>query len=219
MAPKLHLYGLQGACSMAPHILLQEANLEHDKTIWKKEELLKDGGFSYPEDFKALNPKAKVPVLAADNEVITENPAIFTLISQLAPEKNFLGKTPLETVRVYEWLNYLSGTLHGHAFGMFFAPQRFVDVEDESLVKHVAAKAKTTIDACYKYVDGKLEGKTFAVGDDFTAVDAYLFVFYQWGAVAAQLPMEKDYPNYAKLVAEIGKRPSVLATLKAEGLA
>ncbi|KAK3202964.1 hypothetical protein GRF29_154g1332693 [Pseudopithomyces chartarum] len=202
-----------------PHILLQEASLPHEKTIWKKEDLITPAGFGYPDSFKALNPKAKVPVLTADNEVITENPAIFTLISQLAPEKHLLGKTPLETVRVYEWLNYLSGTLHGQAYGMFFRPGRWTDAEDGSLDQRVLAKAVSTIKDSYKYVEEKLEGKKWAVGDDFTAVDAYLFVFYQWGVKAAQLPMEKDYPNYARLVGEVAKRPAVQEALKAEGLA
>ena len=213
MAPKLHLYGLAGSCSLAPHIVINEAGLDHDKSIWTLEEFLKNG---LPEDVKALNPKGKVPVLKVDNEAITENIAIFTQLSQLAPEKNLLGKTPLETCRVYEWLSYLSGTLHGRAYGMLLRPERFVD--DANLKTHVMPVAKQAVEESYKYVDENLEGKKWAVGDDFTVVDAYLFVFYQWGIKMAQLPMEKDYPNYARLVAEVGKRPAVQASLKAEGL-
>lgn len=217
MAPKLHLYGLSGACSMAPHILLLEAGLDHDKTLYKKEDLIKQGG--YPSDFVALNPKAKVPVLTTDSEVITENIAIFTYIAQLAPGKNLLGKTPLDTVRAYEWLSYLSSAVHTHAFGMLFRPGRFTDAADGSLDKHVLAKGKSTLVESLKYVEEKLSGKTWAVGDDFTAVDAYLFVFYQWSVKVAQLPMEKDYPNYARIVGQVAQRPAVQQMLKAEGLA
>lgn len=214
MAPKLHLYGIAGSCSMAPHILLNEAGLDHDKTIWQLSEFLANGGFS--DELKALNPKAKVPVIQVDDQVVTENIAIFTLISQLAPEKHFLGKAPLDTVRVYEWLSYLSGTLHGRAYGMLLRPERYVD--DAELKSHVLGPAKQAVEESYKYVEERLEGKKWAVGDDFTVVDAYLFVFYQWGGKMAQLNMEKDYPNYARLVAEVGKRPAVQAMLKAEGL-
>ncbi|KAF2451273.1 glutathione S-transferase [Karstenula rhodostoma CBS 690.94] len=213
--PKIHFYGLVGACSVAPHILLHESGLDFTKTIYKKEDLAKIGG--YPEELKKLNPKAKVPVATFDNEVVTENPAIFTYISLLAPSKHLFGKTPLETVRVYEWLNYLSGTLHTQAYGMFYAPQRFVDVEDGSLNEHVLARAKTLIQGIYKYIDGKLEGKKWAVGDDFTAADAYLYIFYRWGVAPAQFDME-EYPNYTRLAKAVAARPSTLAVLKAEGL-
>ncbi|KAK7179861.1 glutathione s-transferase [Paraphaeosphaeria sporulosa] len=214
--PKIHLYALTGACSVAPHILLHESGLDFTTTIYKKEELIKNGG--YPDELKKLNPKAKVPVATFDNEVVTENPAIFTYISQLAPSKKFFGNTPLETVRVYEWLNYLSGTLHSAAYGMFYRPQRFVDVEDGSLDKHVLAKAKMTIQDIYKFIDQKLEGKEWAVGQNFTAVDAYLYVFYRWGAGPVQLDMENEYPNYARIAKAVEERPSAQAVLKAEGL-
>ncbi|KAL1598004.1 hypothetical protein SLS60_008492 [Paraconiothyrium brasiliense] len=215
-APKIHLYALAGACSVAPHILLHEAGLDFTKTIYKKDDLIKNGG--YPEELKTLNPKAKVPVLRVDDDVITENPAIFTYISQQAPEKHLLGKTPFETVRVYEWLNYLSGTLHGQAYGMFYRPGRWVDVQDGSLDKHVLARAKQAIQESYKYIDEKLEGKEWAVGDDFTAVDAYLYVFYRWGVAPAGLDMEKEYPNYTRIAKAVAERASVKAVLKAEGI-
>jgi glutathione S-transferase len=214
-APKIHLYALAGACSLAPHILLRESGLDFSKTIYVKDEVIKNGG--YPEELKKLNPKAKVPVVVIDNEVITENPAIFTYISQLAPSKNFLGKTPLETVRVYEWFNFLSGTLHSQAYGMFFRPGAFVDVEDGSLDKHVLAQAKTMIQKHNKYIDEKLDGKKWAVGDDFTAVDAYLYIFYRWGAGVVLLDMEKEYPNYARIAKAVAERPSTQEALKAEG--
>jgi glutathione S-transferase len=62
----------------------------------------------------ALNPKREFSVLVLDkNTIITENPAIMNAISNLVPEKNVFREMPFETVRVYEWLTWLSGTLHG----------------------------------------------------------------------------------------------------------
>jgi glutathione S-transferase len=113
--PKLHLYLLKTACSMAPHILLQESGVEFDKTMYDKDALLKIGG--YPAEYLEINPKGKVPALKVDDEVITENLAIFTVISQLFPEKNFLGKTPMQTVRAYEWLSYLGSQVHAQGYG------------------------------------------------------------------------------------------------------
>lgn len=47
------------------------------------------------------------------DEIITEVPAIVTVISHLAPKRGFLGQTTMDMVRVYEWLNYVGGVVHG----------------------------------------------------------------------------------------------------------
>ena len=216
MAPTLHLYGVTGSCSLAPHILLRESGLPFTSTLYTRAEIIAAGG--YPASLLALNPKAKVPVVKFNDEVITENPAIFTLIAQLAPSSNLLGKGGVETVRVYEWLNYLSGTVHGQAYGMFFRPWRFTDAEDGSLNARVQARAKVMLQECYKYIDEKLEGRTWAVGDAFTAVDVYLFVFYRWGTVDMGFDMKGEYPNYAKVMGEVVKRETVKEALRVEGL-
>jgi len=101
---------------------------------------------------------------------------------------------------------------------MFFRPSRFLDVKDGSLDNHVLAAGKQVIQDAFKYIDTQLEGKKWAVGDDFTAVDAYLFVFYRWGIRPTGLSMEQDYPNYARVMAALSERESVQEVLKIEGL-
>jgi glutathione S-transferase len=43
--------------------------------------------------------------------------AIATAIANLAPGRHLMGRTALDRVRVYEWMTWLSGTLHGQGFG------------------------------------------------------------------------------------------------------
>ena len=100
-----------GACSLAPHILLHEIGATFNMVV-----AATSGGGTSTDAFTRLNPKQRVPVLALGNEVITELPAIVTAISNLAPERHLMGDTPLDTARVYEWMNWLSGTLHGQGF-------------------------------------------------------------------------------------------------------
>jgi glutathione S-transferase len=101
---------------------------------------------------------------------------------------------------------------------MIFRPGRFSDATDGSLDPHIRAAGIKYAKDCFKYIDGKLEGKKWAVGDDFTAVDAYLLVFYRWGVAPAGLAMEQDYPNYARLVAGVKERGSVKEAFKAENI-
>ncbi|PSN72611.1 putative glutathione S-transferase GST-6.0 [Corynespora cassiicola Philippines] len=208
MAPKLNLYYLTSSCSLVPHILLHETALPHTATKV-------DWSAGFPPSLLHLNPKARVPfVVLDDSTVITENPAIQTLIAQLAPEKQLLGTNPLDVVRTYEWLNWLSGTLHGEAYGAWFRPSRYV--KEEALYGKVKEKASESVVACYEAVEEKLDGREWAVGDGFTAVDAYLYVFFRWG-VSGGFSMDK-YPRYAALAKKVEGRGAVLKALEVEGI-
>ncbi|KAJ5770678.1 glutathione S-transferase GST-6.0 [Penicillium nucicola] len=203
----IKLFYHPGACSLAPHILLQESGVQFHT---QKETI---GQFS-PE-LLALNPKARVPVLKIDNATITENLAIMTAISNLVPEKQFLGAPDtLETVRVAEWIAWLSGTLHGNAFGLLFRPARFTD--DESCFDSLKQKGRELVRECFESIEKKLVG-VHAVGERFTAVDAYLLVFYRWGGEVG-FDMKMLYPKYAALATEVLARPSAVSALAAEGL-
>ncbi|KAH7113224.1 glutathione S-transferase [Dendryphion nanum] len=209
MASSLQLFISPGACSLAPHILLREAGLTF--TLVKLD--VKQNGF--PEEYKHINSKGKVPILLIDpSTILTEGVAIMTYISSLAPEKNLFGKTPLEIARAYEWLNYISGTLHGQAFGGLFRPGRFSD--DESVHGGIRDKARKNVQDGFELIESKLESG-FAVGDGFTAVDAYLLVFYRWGN-SVGFNMEKNYPKYTSLVEGVVKREKVVETLAEEGI-
>ncbi|OAL51731.1 glutathione S-transferase [Pyrenochaeta sp. DS3sAY3a] len=206
MSPKLHLYMTPGSCSLASHIALNESGLDFTITDLKAK-----AGF--PAEKLYLNPKGRVPILDFDGEMITESPAILSIISALAPSKNLLGRSDLEHARAQEWLAWLCGTLHGQAFGCLFRPNRFVG--DEKLVDAVRARGRAWVKESFQYVEGKLEGRTHAVGEAFTVVDAYLLVFYRWGNLS-KFEMRTNFPNYSKLVDEVIKRESVKKTLEVE---
>lgn len=208
MPPKLQLYLSPGACSLASHIALQESRLPFTTT-----NLSVKAGF--PQSHLHLNAKGRVPILDLDGELITENVAIINTISTLAPEKQLLGTTPLEVTRAQEWMAYLSGTLHGIGFGMLFRPKRFVD--DEGLYDVIKGKGRETITGCFEYMEKRLEGRKWAVGEQFTVVDGYLLVFYRWGS-ASGFEVQEKYPNYSRIVGEVAKREGVRRALEAEGI-
>lgn len=206
MAPIKFWYS-SGACSLAPHIVLHEAGVEFESV-----KLNVHAG--YPEEFRQINPKMRVPVLSIDGQIITEIPAIMTAISQLVPEKHFLGKTNLEVVRTYEWMNWLSGVLHGQAFGGLIRYYRYSD--DTTTYPSIKAKALLTVKECFATINQDLSSE-YAVGSSFTVVDAYLYVFYRWGA-SLEIDMKEEYPKYTSLVVNLVKRQSAQAALKAEGI-
>ncbi|EGE82107.1 hypothetical protein RJZ56_000610 [Blastomyces dermatitidis] len=203
---KLKFWYWAGSCSLAPHILLRELDLDV--------ETIRVTDFS-ANGLGVINPKRRVPVLSIDDEIITEAPAILTALAQLGPpDRKLLGKTLIETARVYEWMNWLSGHLHGSGYGGLWRPERCSD--DASALDGIKARGKSTIITAYELIENSLGG-LYAVGDAFTVVDLYLLVFYRWGKEIG-LEMEEEYPKYTALIANLVKRDAVIKTLEEVGL-
>lgn len=207
--PAIRLWYSPGACSFAPHVLLHELGLPFEAVRMPIRE-----GALQTEEFGRLNPKRRVPVLALDEEVITELPAIATAISLIKPERQLMGKGLIDQVRVYEWMNWLSGTVHAQGFGCFWRPHRFSD--DASVHESIIARGRKTIAEYLAAIDAKLS-RVHAVGSGFTAADAFLLVIYRWGNVIG-LDMAKDYPNYHRFALRHAGRASVVKALQAEGI-
>jgi glutathione S-transferase len=207
---QLTLHYSPGACSLAPHILLNETGVAYDLVLTSTSD-----GTTKSAAFKAINPKGRVPVLVVDGEVLTEVPAICALISAQRPDLALMGRTPMEQARVLEWFNWLSGTLHGQAIAGMFRPYRFSD--DDSVWPAISAKARETLADGHAQIEARLSGRDFACGDHFTAADAMLlFVFrmsnrlgFDTGATA---------PHFTAWARRLETRPSVSAMLAAEGI-
>lgn len=95
-----------------------------------------------------------------------------------------------------------------------FRPERLTD--DASAFDGIKEKALVNIKNHFETIEGKLNGG-YAVGDRFTAVDAYLFVFYRW-ANGMGIEMKKLYPKYTALATLLAARPSVIAAMEVEGI-
>ena len=214
----LQLFISPATCSLLPHILLREINADFELVVV---DIISEGGF--PEKYKKINPKQRVPILISSDDgttaattttIITETVAIATRISQMAPEHHLFGASDLDAVRCYEWLNWLSGTVHERGFGGYFSPNRIAD--DEVAYTSVRRQSRAWIEKCYADIEERLS-RTHAVGDAFTAVDAFLYVIYRWGHLL-KLDMKTRYPKYTALVLEVTKRPSVLKAVEKEGI-
>lgn len=207
--PEMTLWYSPGACSLAAHVLLHEVGVPFDAIATSVAD-----GATLTEEFGRINPKRRVPVLAVDGAVITEVPAIATAIADLAPERCLMGRTALDRVRAYEWMNWLSGTLHAQGFGGLWRPQRFSD--DPAVFESIRTRARKTIFACFEVIEGRLSGP-FSTGEGFTAVDPLLLVFYRWGN-GLGLDMPNAYPRYATFAQTLVRRDAVAAALAAEGI-
>lgn len=214
--PRLRLWYSPNACSLAVHIVLYETKLPFESIRTNIEKQPGDPGvIRLPDHFRDINPKMRVPVLAIDDDIITELPAIMLAISTLAPELCLTGPNMISNVRTYEWLSYLSGTLHSVGFGALWRPQRFV--EEPELFPNVSKRGFKTITECYETIEGKLVA-IYSVGGSFTVTDAFLCVFWRWGNQRLEIDMGGLYPKFTALAQSVMERESARAAMKDEAL-
>ncbi len=200
----MKLYYSNGACSMAPHIVLRESGLPFDLVrASTKTHQLDDG-----TDFYTINDKGSVPVLELDNgERLTEGPAIVQYVADQVPAMNLApANGTMARYRLQEWLNFITSELH-KTYGPLFrptTPDEYKVISKESLAKK------------YALVDKWLTGKNYTMGDAFSVADAYLFTVTSWAAhVGLDL---SSFKNVGAFMARMGARPKVRETLVAEGL-
>ena len=104
----LKLFYSPGACSIVPHIALEEAGADFEPV----RVMLAEGEHLKPE-FLAINPHARVPALGTDRGVVTENIAILNLIADLYGAAGAVPRgDPLETARCNELLGWFSSSVH-----------------------------------------------------------------------------------------------------------
>jgi len=200
----MKLYYSPGACSLAPHIVLNESGLPF--TLVKanlKAHQLEDGS-----DYYQTTSKGQVPLLELDNGArLSEGPAITQYIADQVPAKKLApANGTMERYRVQEWLNFVTSELHKGIGGLFNPAMP----DDGKAV--IRAKAADKL----KWVDQQLEGKQYLMGDAFTIADAYLFTITNWtGNTGIDISGMK---NLSAFQARMAGRPAVQAALKAEGL-
>jgi len=198
----MKLYYSPGACSLAPHILLQESKAKYTlEKVDLKTKITEKG-----EDFKKINPKGYVPTLQLDNgEVLTEGPAIMQYIADQAPNSKLAPAAgTMARYRLQEWLNFITSEIH-KGFSPLFNPA--VPDAYKTMVKENLGKR-------FDYLSEKLTKNNFLMGNDFTAPDAYLYTTLTWsGYVGIDL---SRWPSLQAFVKRVGDRPAVKAAHAAE---
>lgn len=201
----MKLYYAPGACSLSPHIVLNEGGF----TFEKEKVDLATKQTDAAQDYNSVNPNGYVPLLVLDDgQMLTEGPAIVQYLADMAPAKKLAPPAgTLERTRLQQWLNFISTELH-KSFSPLFKP---------NAPEEWKAGMRELIGRRFDHVAKHLDGKKYLMGDGFSVADAYLFTILGWGAWVkvdiAKWPVLKEYH------ARVAARPAVQAALKAEGLA
>ncbi|WP_298612928.1 glutathione transferase GstA [uncultured Thiothrix sp.] len=200
----MKLFISPGACSLSPHIALQESGLAFEVEKVNLKTKLTEAGVNFPE----INPKGYVPALLLDSgELLTEGPAIVQYIADQVPEKNLApANGTMARYELQAWLTYIGTELHKS-----FVPFFHHGSDDWQAV------AKANLEARYAYVNQHLADKNYLLGENFSVADGYLFTVTRWLRVS-KLDLAA-WPHLTAFQQRMAERPGVHAALKAEGLA
>ena len=200
----MKLYYSPGACSLSPHIVLNEAGLPFEKVKVDTKTKSMDGG----GDFKTINPLGYVPALQIDDgTIITEGPAIVQYIADKVPDKKLAPPNgTMERTKLQIWLNFVTSEVH-KSFSPLFNP---------AMPEEAKKIFRERLAARFAHLDKHLASNEYLMGKAFSVADAYLFVVSNWASrVDVDLSPCANVLAYRK---RIGARPAVQAALKAEGL-
>jgi glutathione S-transferase len=203
----LALYYSPGACSMAPHIALEETGAPYTTHLVS----IPKGEHRAPEYVNNVNPRGKVPALRTGEGVLTENVAILTYIARSFPHTKLLPEEPIGMARCLSHMAYLSNTVHP-AFTHIVRPGRFA--ADESAHENLKATGRENAWKLLQELDGLLAGKEWVLGSQYSVADPYTLVIYGWGKLHG-LPLEQ-LKNYTAFKDRMLQRPAVRKVLERE---
>jgi glutathione S-transferase len=201
------LYYSPGACSLAPHIVLEEIGLPFSLSLVSTA----DGGTRAPAHLR-LNPKGRVPVLVSGDSVLTEAPAILVHLALSHPGAALLADSQEGLVRSLEWFNWLSGSVHAVAVRQVWRPETFTR---DAAYDSVIAKGKDNLTSAFGLIEERMKKSAWAVGDCYSIVDPYLLVFYRWGNRIG-FDMRSLNETWTEHTLRVLERPAVARALSRE---
>lgn len=201
----LTLYISPGACAMASHTALEEA--EADFAVVPIN--LRKGEQRTPE-YLAVNPAGVTPALKTERGVITQNAAILAFVADTFPGRGLAPEgDPFAVAQFHAFNGFLASSLHPALGKLLFSHPA---LEGE-------AKAQATDAALAKLAlveDHYLEGP-WVFGETWSLSDGYLMVFERWARQAGLLDKGR-FPKMNAHLDIVQEREAVRRMLKAEGL-
>src|SRR5690348_13075538 len=205
----LKLFYAPNACSLAPHIALNETGADYEAI---RVDTMK--GEQRSAAYLALNPKARVPTLIADEGSLTEVPVLLGYIARAFPKAELAPAAGFKFFEMQSFNSYLSSTIH-ITYAHIFRPERYGD--SDATKADMRAKAPKVLREQLQLIEDRFADGREWVHGKYTVSDPYLYVFSRW--------LERDgvggsdgLPHLVAHRARVQAREAVKKTLEQEGL-
>lgn len=162
----LTLYFFPGACSRVTMTALEAAGVTYrDHLVNIRTDEQKS------PVYRRINPKRKVPALAIDGRIITENAAIIVFLDRQFPLAGLLPHSadPVRDITALSDLLWCSSTLHP-AMRQIRAPDKYSVGDPADIIADGMRKFAAECERIAEGVDGR-----WWYGDHWSIIDVYLF--------------------------------------------
>ncbi|NPD13906.1 glutathione S-transferase [Xinfangfangia sp. D13-10-4-6] len=200
------LFFKQGACSLAPHIVLE--------WIGKPYEAVRVTSGS-PE-ILAVNPTGAVPVLQEDDGwVLTQAGAILEYLANKHPEAGLGGGDSIRArAETHKWSAFLTSDVHA-AFWPVFMPDRYTTDPSDAAKAAVFDAAIAQVRKKFAILNDHMAGREWFLDGGRSVIDAYSFPMIRWAR--GKLPNGlTDYPHVQALHDRLAADQSVQTILARE---
>lgn len=161
------------------------------------------------DEFTALNPWQRVPVLILDDgSVITESVAICRYFEELQPDPPLFGKGPLGRAQVEMWQRRVELGLFNAVASVFrhLHPKMAVNEVPQVAAWGEANRAKVAEEL--ERLNSRLASSRHLAGDEFSIADITALVAIDFMR-AARVDMPAGLDGIARWYADVASRPSV----------
>jgi glutathione S-transferase len=208
----LTLFYIPGACSLVPHIALEEAG-----AVYQRHLVDYAGGETRTPEFRAVSPLGRVPALLTERGPLIENPAILAYIAHRYPEARL---APLddayELARMHAFNMFMANSIHV-AFRQVSFPDTYADGPEAA--EALRRKVPELSDRYFGIIEqGLADGRPYVHGESFTLSDIYLFVYANYLRKGDRGDPAR-VPRVIEHRSRIRQRPAVQRILEVEGLA
>jgi glutathione S-transferase len=210
---QLHYY--PSTAAMVPHILLEEIELPYERVLVDRSK-----GEHKRIDYLRLNPNGLIPVLTDGDLVLYETAAIALHLCDTHPQARLAPPVgSVERAHFYKWLAWLTNTLQATLI-VYFYPERWMNEGNASGVAELKSHAERKIGGLLDQLDAEFasHGGPWFAGNDYCALDAYLFTLCRWTRNFKSAPA-RERPHLGPFLQRMLARPAVQRVIANEKLA
>jgi glutathione S-transferase len=202
--PTLHYS--PGACSLAPHIVLEWIGEPYEAVRVERGS----------KEFLALNPAGAVPVLQEDDGwLLTQAGAILDYLAARHPDARLAGGDGIRAkAEAHRWSDFFTSDVHA-AFWPVFMPQRYTTDESQAARQAVVEAGHRLVAKQFAVLERHLEGREYILDGGRSLIDAYAFPMIRW-AIKVLPGALTPYPNIQALHDRIEADPAVQKVLARE---
>lgn len=198
----LKLYGTPPTRALRVIWLLNELGLEYEL---HPVDLMQ--GEHHQQDFLALNPAAKVPVLVDGSLVVTESAAIQLYLAEKYPRAGLIPDSIEDRAQMYRWIFFLVTEIEQPLWRI--ARHTFVYPEEKRLPQDVELARQECVEMV-SVLEQHMAEREFMVGDRISVADFNAAYTLDW---ANEEKMLENAPRLRDYLKAMYARPTAPATI------